>query len=161
MSPLSGYLLFSRPQDAPLAPEEYVEKLQAWMEKCIIGLGIESAWLPRRSRPDNTLEKTETTSTKTTKVLPPGHYTYVCHWTEFCLQATGNTPDAGQRSASRSLDITQTQHRVLRHGHWIYTCRRTEFCHSETGHTTNVEQSSVSRTLDINLMQDRVLPLGH
>ncbi|GFU80971.1 retrovirus-related Pol polyprotein from transposon 412 [Trichonephila clavipes] len=26
-------LLFSRPPDAPLAPEEYIEKLQVWMEK--------------------------------------------------------------------------------------------------------------------------------
>ncbi|GFX71300.1 phosphoinositide 3-kinase regulatory subunit 4 [Trichonephila clavipes] len=30
---LPADLLFSRPPDAPLAPEEYVEKLQAWMEE--------------------------------------------------------------------------------------------------------------------------------
>ncbi|GFU01375.1 retrovirus-related Pol polyprotein from transposon 17.6 [Trichonephila clavipes] len=30
---LPADLLFSRPPDAPLAPEEYIEKLQAWMEE--------------------------------------------------------------------------------------------------------------------------------
>ncbi|GFX22403.1 retrovirus-related Pol polyprotein from transposon 412 [Trichonephila clavipes] len=48
---LPADLLFSRPPDAPLAPEEYIEKLSlsrhGW-RKCIIWLGTESAWLPRR-----------------------------------------------------------------------------------------------------------------
>ncbi|GFY05472.1 retrovirus-related Pol polyprotein from transposon 412 [Trichonephila clavipes] len=30
---LPADLLFSRPPDAPLTPEEYIEKLQAWMEE--------------------------------------------------------------------------------------------------------------------------------
>ncbi|GFV98974.1 retrovirus-related Pol polyprotein from transposon 412 [Trichonephila clavipes] len=46
---LPADLLFSQPPDAPLALEEYVEKLQrhGW-RKCIAWPGIESAWLQRR-----------------------------------------------------------------------------------------------------------------
>ncbi|GFT03602.1 retrovirus-related Pol polyprotein from transposon 412 [Trichonephila clavipes] len=44
-------ILFSRLPDAPLAPEEYIEKLQArgW-RKSIIWLGKESAWLPEKMK---------------------------------------------------------------------------------------------------------------
>ncbi|GFW04065.1 retrovirus-related Pol polyprotein from transposon 412 [Trichonephila clavipes] len=45
---LPADLLFSGPLDTPLSSEEYIVKLQARMEKCIIWLGKESAWLPRR-----------------------------------------------------------------------------------------------------------------
>ncbi|GFT20142.1 retrovirus-related Pol polyprotein from transposon 412 [Trichonephila clavipes] len=46
---LPADLLFGQPPDAPLAPDEYIEKLQRqrW-RKCIIWVGKESAWLPRR-----------------------------------------------------------------------------------------------------------------
>ncbi|GFW33577.1 retrovirus-related Pol polyprotein from transposon 412 [Trichonephila clavipes] len=45
---LPAGLLFRRPPDAPLPPEEYVEKLQARTEEMNLWLGIESAWLQRR-----------------------------------------------------------------------------------------------------------------
>ncbi|GFX57866.1 hypothetical protein TNCV_3068331 [Trichonephila clavipes] len=44
---LPADLLSSRPPDAPLAPEEYINSRNGW-RKCIIWLGKESAWLPRR-----------------------------------------------------------------------------------------------------------------
>ncbi|GFV40061.1 retrovirus-related Pol polyprotein from transposon 412 [Trichonephila clavipes] len=46
---LPADFLFSQPTDVPLAPEEYLEKLQAWgWRKYIIWLGKESTSLPRR-----------------------------------------------------------------------------------------------------------------
>ncbi|GFV79398.1 uncharacterized protein TNCV_1903701 [Trichonephila clavipes] len=46
---LPADLPFSRPPVAPLAPEEYIEKLSRYgWRKYIIWLGKESAWLPRR-----------------------------------------------------------------------------------------------------------------